>query len=251
MCANLQRSPREIHVLSSSTAMARHAVLLIVHALMAFALVPSVRGGEAPPLPSPVELEGQAVLERLVWPAGMTIRIADPVTLPGEARVGDLGKSAHAGEASRAAGLAGIGGAPPGGPEAAGGRGAPAIATARAVLIGPAGPAAAASPASPAALRIQELEARALELARSSLDLAKLLVMRDRRSRRPLLLFLVEQGVMTAAEVETFPAAPDADELVGRIRARVAALSAERDRDAVDLFLSSVERLKAARAGPR
>lgn len=91
-------------------------------------------------------------------------------------------------------------------------------------------------------------EARALEAATAAtqmrsaaLDLAKVTVgARNRQLLMPILLFLVERGVMTRGEMDEFLESPDLDTVVSRIHDHALKLEVERDRLYALVYLKSV-----------
>jgi hypothetical protein len=174
---------------------------------------------------SPEAREGQRVLDGLCWPAGMTFKIADPVTPPSAAPIA-LPKTEGKGGDSGIRALAPRAGA--------GGRGGASPA-----------PGAATSPPKPNAheVRIAELSRSILDVGGAGMDLAKLSVAK-RVDLRPLLLFLVEQGALTKDEMEKELADMDLDRVLDRIKECTARLTQERDKVRVLLYLE-----EAARAG--
>lgn len=168
---------------------------------------------------SPEAREGQKILDGLYWPAGITFKIADPTEAPTDKPI----------ELPKTEGNGGEGGTRP---SAAGARGTTGVRAGAGKPLATAGP----SPPRPEELRIFELTRSIIEIGRAGMDLAKLTLARH-VNLRPVLLFLVEQGVLTRAEMEVELAQLDLDRVMDLIAERTARLSQERDRLRVLLYL--------------
>jgi len=179
----------------------------------------------AAPSPGDDALAGLHALEGHAWPRGMTFTVGDG-TSAAQASVPALAQSRGSAGGS-------------------GGAGAPDVRTSSARPL----PTVAAPDPQLAALERQAagLSRELVEMQSAGMDLAKLARAKQAAALRPILLFLVERGVMTAAEMDAALESLDLDDVLAKIAAHALRLQAERDRVQVLIFVKSIERPGAAR----
>lgn len=172
------------------------------------------------------EPQNQRLLEGYAWPPGMSFRIADPEAIVA-GPLPALGTSQGTADA---------------GPQPAARRSRRASAR---PAEGPLPRASAAPPAvDPERVRLREMDLSVRHLKGAALDLAKLkAASRSKVALLPILLFLVERGVITAAEKEAMMLDEvDTDELLARIADHVSRLASERDLAYVRQYLADAAR---------
>jgi hypothetical protein len=190
----------------------------------------------APPSPAPGlsldALHGQRTLEGLCWPEGITFRIADPETPPSAPPIAVARTEGKGGADRREAGHADAGTSPAG--------------PARRTGAGERGGRDAEGRAENLqAKQVLALTRSIVELRRAAMDFPKMAASRrGRAGLRAILLFLVEQGVLTPAEMAEDLAEVVPGRVLDRIADRAARLERERDRAQVLLYLE-----EAARSG--
>lgn len=176
-------------------------------------------------------IPSQRLLEGYAWPRGMSFRIADPEsvvsgTLPAlgtSQGVADSGPQPNVARRTRRSSARPVNDPVP-----------------RASSAPAAGPPAV----DPERLRLTEMDLAVTQLRSAALDLAKLKVAsRGKVALLPILLFLVERGVMTEAEKDA-AMLDDADtgDLLARIADHVSRLASERDLLYVRHYLAGVAR---------
>ena len=199
--------------------------------LLPLTLVLAVAGSAlAADAPSDAAQRGRAALDALVWPRGLTFEIEDPdFTRVPVLPEGVGGSRGHA-DAPISGSLPGAGARPGAGERSSA---APAVdpeVAKREQLAG-------------------EMASTLVALHQSAMDLAKLAAARTPAALLlPILLFLVEHGVMTEAERDAALKEPDLDLLVAKIRQAIARLEQERDRLSVLIYLDGVARPRPAPA---
>ena len=176
-------------------------------------------------------LRGQRQLEGPAWPRGMTFQIIDPDALqsgpPPELRASETNGDARSPSSFRGSSRRG------------GGASVSKSTPARALLK----PTPQVIAAVERRRQLTELDLAVSQLRGAALDLGKLKAARSTKAELlPILMFLVERGVLTAAEKDAAFDELDTDDLLERIAECAARLASERDRACVQLYLAGETR---------